>query len=317
MKKIKYAKNTGVSGWELRERLKLPLEIKINMSLQRIRQWYEYYKGNVYISFSGGKDSTVLLDLARSIYPNIPAVFSNTGLEWPEIMLFIRETENVTWLKPKLHFTEVIERYGYPVVSKEIAKKIHDLQNPTERNKRTIFLRMGNEISRDGKFHIGMVSKKWLFLKDAPFKISSSCCDVMKKRPFKIYEKKTGRIPIIGTMASEGKFRMSNYLKNGCNAFNSNRPISTPISFWTEEDIWEYLRKFNVPYSKIYDMGYDRTGCVFCCFGTHMEQKKGMNRFQRMYETHPSLWKFCMNKLNLKEVCDYVGIKTKPRKVKY
>jgi len=97
-KKIKYAKNTGVSVWELKERLKLPLEIKINMSIQRIIQWYEYYNGNVYISFSGGKDSTVLNHLVRSIYPNVPAVFSNTGLEFPEIVSFVRETDNVIWV---------------------------------------------------------------------------------------------------------------------------------------------------------------------------------------------------------------------------
>jgi len=203
------------------------------------------------------------------------------------------------------------------VISKENARKIHDLQNPTENNKRTISLRMGLEPSRNGKFNVGMVPLKWQYLKDAPFKISDACCEVMKKRPFKIYEKEQGRKPFIGSMVSESRFRMNNYIRNGCNAFNLDRPFSIPISFWTEEDVWEYIRIFNVPYSRIYDMGYDRTGCVFCLFGTHLEQKRGLNRFQRMYSTHPSLWKFCMNKLGLKDVCKYVGIKTMPRKVKY
>lgn len=61
------------------------LERKIRVTQTRIIEWYQHYKGQVYVSFSGGKDSTVLLDLARRIYPEIPAVFVDTGLEYPEI----------------------------------------------------------------------------------------------------------------------------------------------------------------------------------------------------------------------------------------
>lgn len=103
----------------------LPLSAKIQMTKRRISEWVEYFgEGGVYVSFSGGKDSTVLLDLVRKIYPQIPAVFVDTGLEYPEIREFVRTFENVVWLKPKMNFRQVIEKYGYPFFSKEISECI-------------------------------------------------------------------------------------------------------------------------------------------------------------------------------------------------
>jgi 3'-phosphoadenosine 5'-phosphosulfate sulfotransferase (PAPS reductase)/FAD synthetase len=83
----------------LKQRQAYPLDLKIGLSLNRIRHWYDRYAGRVYVAFSGGKDSTVLLHLVRSICPEIPAVFVDTGLEYPEIRDFVRETANVTWLR--------------------------------------------------------------------------------------------------------------------------------------------------------------------------------------------------------------------------
>lgn len=91
----------------------LPLEAKIVKTQLRIREWYEHWDGNVYVSFSGGKDSTVLLHIARGLYPEIPAVFSDTGLEFPEIREFVRATPNVTWVRPDMTFRKVIEKHGY------------------------------------------------------------------------------------------------------------------------------------------------------------------------------------------------------------
>ena len=78
----------------------------------------------VYVSFSGGKDSTVLLDLARRVFPNILAVFVNTGLEYPEVRNFVKTVDNVQWLHPTMNFKQVITKYGYPILSKEISKNI-------------------------------------------------------------------------------------------------------------------------------------------------------------------------------------------------
>lgn len=77
------------------------------------------------MSFSGGKDSTVLLHIARRIYPDIPAVFSNTGLEYAEIQRFVKTWDNVDIIVPKMRFDEVISTYGYPIIGKEVAEAIY------------------------------------------------------------------------------------------------------------------------------------------------------------------------------------------------
>lgn len=89
-----------------------PLSVKIEMTKHRIREWINRFgEDGVYISFSGGKDSTVLLDLVRKDYPNVEAAFVDTGLEYPEIREFVKQFDNVTWLKPKMNFKKVIEKY--------------------------------------------------------------------------------------------------------------------------------------------------------------------------------------------------------------
>ena len=103
----------------------MPLHIKVRMTQNRIRGWIdEYGEDGVYVSFSGGKDSTVLLDMVRKMYPGVLAVFVDTGLEYPEIREFVKTFDNVTWLKPKKTFRQVIEEYGYPFISKEVSDKV-------------------------------------------------------------------------------------------------------------------------------------------------------------------------------------------------
>jgi 3'-phosphoadenosine 5'-phosphosulfate sulfotransferase (PAPS reductase)/FAD synthetase len=144
-------------------------------------------------------------------------------------------------------------------------------------------------------------------LEHAPFKVSDHCCDVMKKEPIHRYQKETKRMPITGVMAYESSRREKQYLQQGCNAYESKtNPISMPIAFWLEKDIWEYIKKYNISYSKIYDMGESRTGCIFCMFGVHLEKEP--NRFQRLRESHPKLWEYCINKLNIKQCLDYIGV---------
>lgn len=102
----------------------LPLDLKIKKTELRIKEWYEHWEGDVFISFSGGKDSTVLLDIARHIYPDIEAVFSDTGLEYPEIKEFVKTFPNVTIVRPKYSFKQILTKYGYPIISKEVANVV-------------------------------------------------------------------------------------------------------------------------------------------------------------------------------------------------
>jgi 3'-phosphoadenosine 5'-phosphosulfate sulfotransferase (PAPS reductase)/FAD synthetase len=128
----------------------------------------------------------------------------------------------------------------------------------------------------------------------------------IKKKPFDKYAKETGRVPFIGTMAIDSHQRKIQYLKSGCNAFTANRPVSTPLSFWNESNVWEYIKKYKLPYSKIYDMGEKRTGCMFCMFGVHLE--KGENRFQRMKKSHPKQYNYCINKLKLGKILSCINV---------
>ena len=289
----------------LKARQGMPLELKIKLSQSRIKQFYDNFLGNVYISFSGGKDSTVLLDLVRKIYPNVIAVFVDTGLEYPEIKDFVRTIDNVEWLKPKMPFHKVVEKYGYPVISKEQAQFIQQFR--VAKSKKTRDTRWnGNKYGR------GKISEKWKFLLNTDIKISEECCNVMKKNPSKQYEKQTNRKPYVGTMTGESALRVQKYLRESCNAFDNKRPTSTPLAFWKEDDVWAYIKTNSLPYSKIYDMGFERTGCMFCMFGVHLE--KGENRFQKMAKTHPKQYDYCINKLGCGKVLDTIGVNYKIQK---
>lgn len=317
----------------------LPLDIKIAKSKLRIEEFVRHVGGEdkVHIAFSGGKDSTVLLHLVRTIYPNIKAVFSNTGLEYPELVRFAKSHDNVIEVRPKVSFKQVIENHGYPMVSKKVSRMIYDLKNPTEANATTRRLYLspyrlkggeivytedadGNKVPAPNKTL--KLPKKWEYLIDAPFSLTNKCCDELKKKPMKEYQKAYKTKPIVGTMAIESKYREDSYLRIGCNNFREGAEACTPLGFWTEQDILNYLYTYNVPYCSVYgeilkeevdgkvifrNTGERRTGCIFCGFGIHLE--KGENRYQRLERTHPQLHDYCMNKLGFKDVCEYMGIK--------
>ena len=281
-----------------------PLERKIQVTQTRILEWIQRWgEDHVYVSFSGGKDSTVLLDLTRRVLPSIPAVFCDTGLEYPEIRKFVKTFENVTWLKPAMRFDEVIKTYGYPLIGKEVAGCVERARAGAQwaLNVMNGMNCAGTVPDTYAKNHY----KRWSFLVEAPFKITKKCCDIMKKNPFKKYEKETGRrYGITATMACESQLRKKHWLQNGCNAFDAKHPLSKPMSFWTEQDVLHYIQQFNVPMCQIYGdivqdkkgkyktTGEKRTGCMFCMFGAHLD--KPPNKFQRMQITHPKRWEYCM-----------------------
>lgn len=298
----------------------MSLKDKIRFTERRIIEWVEEFgEDGVYISFSGGKDSTVLLDIARKLYPNLKAVFVDTGLEYPEIRQFVKTFDNVDILRPQKRFDQVIQEYGYPIISKEVSECVEQSRKALVTGKYPCRLQKLEGTLKDKN---GSQSKyncpKWKFLLDAPFKISNRCCNVMKKKPAHDYHKQTGRNPIIATMASESRLRTQQYLKQGCNGFNNKIPTSTPMAFWTEQDVLQYLYENEIPYASVYGKlikstdntfsftGCQRTGCMFCGYGCHLEKEP--NRFQKLKLTHPKQYDYIMNKLGFKEVLDFIKV---------
>lgn len=271
---------------ELRDLQALPLEEKINLTKRRIVDWNDHFRGNVFVSFSGGKDSTVLLDLVRETLcdDSIPAVFANTGLEYAQIQRFVRDTPNAEIVRPSMRFDEVISTYGYPIISKDVAGAIYYARrirnsDSDDANTSTKFLGTRNNSSKQsfrrmvllGRFpRSGMTGttgaggvfsqplsqfnqKKWLAAsQELPFLIGNKCCDVMKKKPVRSYTRKNKSYPFVATLAEESRQRKLGWMTNGCNAFDAKSPISTPMAFWTNHDVLLYIKQKGLPICEVY-----------------------------------------------------------------
>ena len=359
---------------ELKSMQSLPLKYKIAMTERRIKEWYESWvkftienektgkqrfvtmcctdyfdqpelkadewicdrePGQVYISFSGGKDLTVLLHIARQLYSDIKAVFIDTGLEYPEIRKFVKTFENVTVLRPKMKFPEVIKKYGYPIISKEVSEKVRKARQNIRDGKYSLRLcQLGVDPKEYGGLEVDerydyfgavegskFATKKYRPLLEVDFLTSEECCLEMKKRVAEQFEQSTALVPILAMMASESNKRLQGWLNTGCNAFESDRPQSNPLSFWMEQDILEYIHIHRVEICSVYGSvtyadepdqmrieettdlligcdklcttGCHRTGCIFCAFGAQ-SGGKGSDRFLMLKHTHPRQYEYCI-----------------------
>ena len=405
---------------ELQQLQSLPLAVKIRKTIQRIKEWVDHFGiDGVYVSFSGGKDSTVLLHIVRQLYLNMKAAYVDTGLENPEIREFVRQYENVDWLKPKKNFKQVILEYGYPLISKEVAEcvsgarkyltkvrelypelltdiqtdsgcriatgrkslleladmqalramtpgggQITNIENSPElanilndrsiKGKRTRTALLLGMMDKDNQIRTAesipekdrsmFAQTKYKFFLEAPFEISTQCCNILKKSPAHRYERKTKRMPITAQTAAESRLRTQKWLNNGCNGFNMKAPISNPMSFWTEQDILWYIRLHNLPICSVYGdiltdeeeesgeriyfdyetimnaglferpalhtTGCKRTGCMFCLFGAHLE--RDFYRLQYVHENYPNIYDWIMKPvgeggLGYKDVIDWTN----------
>lgn len=260
--------NTPILPEKAKELMSLDTEYKEIITYGKIEEWFTAWDGKVYVSFSGGKDSTVLAYLAANWLAHfrtppwpLNLVFVNTGLEYPEIQKFVNEytdwlrkkfphvTINLTRLRPKMNIRQVVRKYGYSIVSKDVAAAVADARhNPNGLRMKRL---RGESVRKDGQPSV-YNCEKWEFLLDAPFLISDKCCSAMKKSPLKTYAHKTGQQATSAVMAEESRLRMTYWLKSGCNAFEGKRPMGKPMSFWTEQDVLRFIVDHQLPYASVY-----------------------------------------------------------------
>lgn len=294
-----------ISLSELRDRQSMPLDFKICYSTLKIQEWYEYYNGNVVVSISG-IDSRVLLDLVRSIYPDVPATFVNSGQENLTVVEHNKSVKNCIFLTPSRSFHDVVKDYGYPVINKLTSRYLSDLQNPSDNNLNTRNLRLTG-IKRDGTKgnSNSKLSACYRYLIDCGYKFSSVCCDILKKQPLKKFQKLHKLFPYIGTLADDSQLREVSYLRTGCNSFNAVSPTSTPLSIWTRQDILSYVSSKSLSYPSCYGRietsenrlcltGEQHTGCEGCLFGI----RKDPHRIERVKQWSPSRYRYYMETLD-------------------
>jgi 3'-phosphoadenosine 5'-phosphosulfate sulfotransferase (PAPS reductase)/FAD synthetase len=246
-------------------------QMLINKSRLKIEKVIED-KGieNIAVSFSGGKDSTVLKHLVESIDSSIISVFCNTGVEYKSIVDFVNTFDDVKIVEPRIRFPQVIQKYGFPVVSKEQSRYISDVNN-SKVCQRMKDIRLGK-----GNFSI---SKKWRWLLYTDIKISDKCCYHLKKAPLK----KLGFYYFTGERILESNLRKQRYhtciLPNKC----------VPLRLWTDELIEKYIKYYNIKICDIYKHE-SRTGCKFCLYGIQCEKRP--NRIDRLKFIEPKSYKF-------------------------
>lgn len=286
----------------------MSLDNKITNAQHRIEELWNETDGKCYVSFSGGKDSTVLLALVKMCQElgtvgDIPAVFSNTGIELGVTVDFVKWVKsnyysNVLIIRPEKTFDWVLKNQGKPMLSKLRSHTLH--QYKTTRNPSSVSLLIKKQTLSGNPAWKHALADKDMHIISEKFEImpSEKCCDYMKKRPFKKYESESGtKGAIVGLRTGEGggreleaKRRVSvggklcTYTKNGI-------IYKAPIIDWSNDDVEEFIAKYNVPLSDAYTKyGFDRTGCMACPYSRRVGHD-----LLYLYEHEPNRYKAAMH----------------------
>lgn len=334
-----------MTRWEFEQKQSLPYEAKVKLAARRANEFYDEIVGNrganVHVSV-GGLDSITLLLFLRIIGLDVEAI-SVSALEDKSIQA-VHKQLGVQRISPGMRQVDVLNKFGFPVISKEKASKIKALQNPTDRNATVRHAIMTGECGKQGGYRTGtrmQLPKKWLELfggpenerygtdyKTAPFKVSDDCCYYMKEQPCDKWAREHNSFPYLGLMASEGGRREKSLIANGCNYYGKTTIRSCPFATFLRQDLLQLALDLNVPVPEIYGTierradgtlyttKAQRTGCTMCGFGIHIEQRP--HRFDRLREMNPKAWKYYMYRCVTDEetgetygwgrVLDYIGV---------
>lgn len=322
----------------------LPYEVKVKRAELRAIEFIEKLDDmdmNAHVSV-GGLDSITLLVFLRHIGIDIPAI-SVSSLEDKSIQR-VHDELGVEKIAPGKSKYEVINEFGFPVISKKIAGRIDTLQHPTEKNQTVRHAIVTGECGAQGHYAKNsrmQLPKKWLELfagyenenegvnyRIAPFKVSNKCCLFMKEEPCAKWAREHNSAPILGLMASEGGQREEALVEHGCNYFGKSVIRSAPFAPFLRQDLLQLALDLNVPIPEIYGeiarkpdgtlytTEVQRTGCSMCGFGIHMEKRP--HRFDKLRERNEREWEFWMYrcctdpdtgwKFGWGRVLDYIGV---------
>jgi hypothetical protein len=321
---------------EFIQKQSLPYEAKVAHAAIRAREfenWAEEHDYNICVSI-GGLDSLTLDRFLKSIGINATPV-SVSSLEDKSIQEIHRQIPGLVPIKPYKSKVQVLKEYGFPVISKEKAAKIANLQKPENPKQTFIHAIMTGEMGEQGGYGHSpklKLPEKWIKLfgglysdhrpdlvcKAAPFKVSAECCKWMKEKPVQDWQKQNRMIPYLGLMASEGGQREKGLMKNGCNYYGKSTIRSAPFAIFTRQDLLQLALDLKAPVPRIYGeivrdkdgllrtTRAQRTGCSMCGFGIHIEKRP--HRFDRLREDNPKEWAFWMYKMGWGEVLTYIGV---------
>ncbi len=330
---------------EMAQKQSLPYEMKKILAERRAREFYHKIVGeghNVHVSV-GGLDSITLFLFLKSIGLNVPGI-SVSMLEDKSIQR-VHQQLGIESIAPGMSKTEVLNTFGFPVISKDKASRIEYLQTPNNPKQTFIHAIMTGDMGEQGKYQHSDKIKlpdKWIKLfggmyqdhrpdlacQVAPFRVSAKCCKYMKEKPCDQWAKEHNSYPYLGLMASEGGQRARGLTKNGCNYYGKRVTRSCPFAIFTRQDLLMLAKELNVPVPQIYGeikekedgtlytTRAQRTGCTMCGFGIHMEKRP--HRFDRLKEDNPREWRYWMKecvidketgeKYGWGRVLDYIGV---------
>lgn len=297
----------------------------------------------------GGLDSITLFLFLKDIGVNVPGIsvsyLEDISIQRVHDMLGI--TKLMSAVKPdgtRWNKSQIIQEFGFPVLSKEIASKIETLANPTDKNETVRHAIVTGETGAYGGFQKNSrmkMSQKWLEkfggyanefegtnYQIPPFKVSSKCCYYLKEKPCDDWAKENNSVPFLGMMASEGGRRAKSLMINGCNYFGKSTIRSCPFAIFNRQDLLQLALDLKVPIPEIYGTierkndgslyttKAQRTGCSMCGFGIHLEKRP--NRFDLLKERNFKEWEYWMfeccidpntgEKYGWSRVLDYIGV---------
>lgn len=311
---------TKIANFIVKE--KQPYDFKVRYAVLRAKEFAREcdQRGLNYHVSVGGLDSITLFCFLRSIGIDAPGV-SASYLEDKSIQKIHKEL-GIERLKPAAKYvddlgkehrwskSQIIQEFGFPVLSKELAAKIETLANPTKKNKTVRHAIVTGETGAYGGYQTNSrmkMSQKWLekfggyanvdegtSYQIPDFKVSSKCCHYLKEKPADDWAKAHNSVPYLGLMASEGGRRAKSLRINGCNYFGKSTIRSAPFAIFSRQDLLQLALELNVPVPEIYGTierkedgtlyttKAQRTGCSMCGFGIHLEKRP--HRFDLLRE---------------------------------